>query len=71
MDDNAVQVARGDGGLVGLDGSIYYFGGKAAQKLAHSETQAFDLATGEWRLIAPLNQGRHGGGAAVLDAEIY
>ncbi len=66
-----LPVATAAGGLLALNGAIYYFGGESAQKLAHSETQMLDLDSGEWRLVAPLNQGRHGGGAAVLDGKIY
>ena len=66
-----LPVATAAGGLIALGRSIYYFGGETAQKLAHSETQVLDLHTGEWRFTAPLNQGRHGGGAAVLDGKIY
>lgn len=66
-----LPVPTAAGGVVELDGSIYYFGGETAQDLAHSEVQRLDLASGEWSLVAPLQRGRHGGGAAVLDGAIY
>lgn len=59
------------GGLAGFGHAIYYFGGETAQDLAHSETQRLDLRTGHWSLVAPLERGRHGGGAVVLDGKIY
>lgn len=58
------------GGLAAPDGSIYSFGGEGAQKLVHFETHRIDIATGRVRLAAPLVQGLHGGGAAVLDGRI-
>ncbi len=66
-----LPVPTAAGGLVESGGAIYYFGGETAQDLAHSETQQLDPETGEWSLIAPLQRGRHGGGAAVLDGRIY
>ena len=66
-----LDVPTAAGGLVALDGSIYYFGGETAQKLAHSETHRLDLETGEISLVASLQRGRHGGGAAVLNGKIY
>ena len=66
-----LEVPTAAGGLVALDGSIYYFGGETAQKLAHSETHRVDIATGEIALIASLERGRHGGGAVALDGKIY
>ncbi len=67
----SLPVATAAGGLVELDGAIYYFGGETDQDLAHAETQRLDLESGEWRLVPPLKRGRHGGGAAVLDGRAY
>ena len=66
-----LQVPTAAGGLVALNGSIFYFGGETAQKVAHAETHRLDLATGTLSLVAPLQRGRHGGGAAVLNGRIY
>lgn len=69
--EGKLDVPTAAGGLVALNGSIYYFGGETAQELAHSETHRLDLATGQVTLVAPLERGRHGGGAATLDGRIY
>ncbi len=66
-----LPVATAAGGLVEWDGHIYYIGGESAQRSAHAETQRLDPATGEWELLTPLKQGRHGGGVVVLDGKIY
>lgn len=66
-----LPVATAAGGLVELEGKIYYFGGESAQKPAHAQTQRFDPATGNWELLAPLKRGRHGGGAVTIDGKIY
>ena len=58
------------GGLVVPDGSIRYFGGETAQRLAHSGTHQSNPQTGEVTLVDSLERGRHGGGAAVLGAKI-
>jgi N-acetylneuraminic acid mutarotase len=66
-----LPVPTAAGGLAGLDGDIYYFGGETAQKQAHRQTQWLDVKSGHWNLAASLVQGRHGGGAAVLNGRIY
>ena len=66
-----LPVPTAAGGLAEAVGAIYYFGGESGQDLAHSETQRLDLATGEWTLVAPLQRGRHGAGAAALGGKIY
>jgi hypothetical protein len=59
------------GGLVELGGDVYYFGGESAQPIAHNVTQRLDVATGKWTIVAPLQRGRHGSGAVVIDGKIY
>ncbi len=59
------------GGLVALNGWIYYFGGESAERFAHSETHRIDPRTGAVGLTASLNRGRHGGGVAVIGGKAY
>jgi N-acetylneuraminic acid mutarotase len=59
------------GGLVELHGDIYYFGGESSQALAHNVTQRLDVKTGKWKIMAPLQRGRHGSGAVVINGKIY
>ena len=66
-----LPVATAAGGLIEHAGKIYYIGGESALKPAHAETQALDLKTGKWQLLARLEQGRHGGGAVKIRGRIY
>jgi N-acetylneuraminic acid mutarotase len=59
------------GGLVELGGDIYYFGGESSQSLAHDATQRLDVDAGTWTLLPPMQRGRHGSGAVVIDGKIY
>jgi N-acetylneuraminic acid mutarotase len=63
--------ATAAGGLVALGNKIIYFGGEGDQKLAFNQTQCLDLETETWGLLAPLNVGRHGGGAVLYNSKIY
>ena len=67
----SLPVPTAAGGLVELNGDIYYFGGESGQKSAHNETQRLNGKTGSWELVAPLQRGRHGGGAVSLNEKIY
>jgi len=69
--EEGLSVGTAAGGLVELDGDIYYFGGESEEKLAHDLTQRLDVETGAWELTAPLQRGRHGAGSAVIDGKIY
>ena len=67
----ALPVPTAAGGLIEHAGKIYYIGGESARKPAHAETQVLDLKAGKWKLLAPLQQGRHGGGAVKINRRIY
>lgn len=66
-----LPVGTAAAGIVYMDNKIIYFGGESRQPRAHSETQALDLKTGKWELLAPLAGGRHGTSAIVYDNKIY
>jgi Domain of Unknown Function (DUF1080)/Kelch motif len=59
------------GGLVYFQDKILYFGGEGALKQAYNTTQCLDLVTYKWSQLAPLNIGRHSGGAVVYNDKIY
>jgi N-acetylneuraminic acid mutarotase len=59
------------GGLAEVGGDIYYFGGETSQDVAHNVTQRLNIQTGTWTLAAPMQRGRHGSGAVVIDGKIY
>jgi len=68
---NGLPTPTAAGGLVELGGDIYYFGGESSQALAHDTTQRLNTQTGTWALVAPLQRGRHGSGAVVINGKIY
>lgn len=55
-----------------LNGEILVIGGESgSQQEGHAEVEAFDPATGGWRTLAPLNQGRHATQAILHDGRIF
>lgn len=46
-------------------------GESAAQTAAHAEVEAFNTESGKWHSLPPLNQGRHGTQAVILDDQIH
>jgi len=58
-------------GVVNIGNYIIYMGGEGSQKQAYNQTQCFDVSTGEWTQLAPLNIGRHGSGAILYNNHIY
>ena len=69
--ESILPVPSAAGGLVQLGDHILYFGGESDQKLAHNDCYAMDTPTGGWVKLAPLNTGRHGGGAVVIGDKVY
>ncbi|MCB0996072.1 MAG: PKD domain-containing protein, partial [Acidimicrobiales bacterium] len=63
------------GAAIGVIGTeMLVVGGESdAQTEAHSEVEALDAATGNWRTLAPLpaGQDRHGTGGAVIGCQLY
>lgn len=66
-----LPVGTAAGGLAVLDGKLIYAGGETATDLAHSETQVLDLAAAAWSMGAPMQRGRHGTQAGVVDGVMY
>ncbi len=65
-----LPVATAGGGAVLFNKKIYYMGGETSQVPAHNEIQVYDIASNSWTLISPLEQGRHGTHAAIIDKSI-
>jgi len=59
------------GGIVNIDNYILYMGGEGELNQAYNLTQCFDISTGEWSQLFPLNIGRHGSGAILHNRNIY
>ncbi|MEZ4701708.1 MAG: kelch repeat-containing protein [Rhodothermales bacterium] len=63
---------RGGTTSVMYHGEILVMGGESSkQTLAFSTTEAFDPIAQTWRTLAPLNVGRHGTQAALLNDAVY
>ncbi len=67
-----IPTRRGGTTSVLYNGEILVIGGESSvQTLAHDETEAFDPVAQTWRTLAPLNVGRHGTQAVVLDNAVF
>lgn len=55
-----------------LGNEVIVIGGESGgQSEAHSQTEALNIATNEWRTLAALNEDRHGSQAIVSNGGIY
>ncbi len=68
----SLPTPRGGAATLLYGSEILVIGGESAsQTLAHNETEAFNPDDETWRTLAPLNVGRHGTQATLLDNTIY
>jgi N-acetylneuraminic acid mutarotase len=56
---------------IALANQILVIGGESPQKLAHNQTEAFDLKTNTWKTLAPLQTGRHGTQAILYQNKVF
>ncbi|PID60220.1 MAG: hypothetical protein CSB44_10805 [Gammaproteobacteria bacterium] len=55
-----------------VGGEVLIIGGESmAQGSAHRDVHGFDVSRNRWRRLKPLLEGRHSGGAAVLDGQVH
>lgn len=55
-----------------LGDEILVFGGESfTQQPAHSEVEALNVQSHQWKILPPLPQGRHGTGAVIMGDKIY
>ncbi|MDB5262291.1 MAG: Kelch repeat type 1-containing protein [Adhaeribacter sp.] len=66
-----IPTMRAGNSAVALGSKILIIGGESPQKLAHNQTEAFDVKSQTWSTLAPLQTGRHGTGAAVYKNKVY
>jgi len=66
-----IPTQRAGNSAVALGSKIVIIGGESPQKLAHNQTEAFDVRTQTWSTLAPLQTGRHGTGAVVYKNKVY
>ncbi len=50
---------------------VLVIGGESPQKLAHNQTEAFNLKTNSWEKLPPLQTGRHGTQAFLYKNKVY
>ena len=66
-----IPTMRAGNSAVTLGSKVLIIGGESPQKLAHNQTEAFDVKTQTWSTLAPLQTGRHGTGAVVYKNKVY
>ncbi|MGV3589994.1 MAG: Kelch repeat-containing protein [Adhaeribacter sp.] len=66
-----IPTQRAGNSAVALGSKILIIGGESPQKLAHNQTEAFDVKTQTWSTLAPMQTGRHGTGAVVYKGKVY
>jgi N-acetylneuraminic acid mutarotase len=57
---------------VALNGEIVVIGGESGERQsAHADVEALDPASGRWRSLAPLDEGRHATQAVLHEGKVY
>ncbi len=57
---------------LGYDGHVIVMGGESGSQVpAHSEVEALDIETHQWKSLLPMLQGRHGTQAVLFDGKIW
>ncbi len=69
--EKPIPTPRAGAPTITHNGKIIVIGGESGQDLAHSEVEAFSLATGDWETLPPMVEGRHSGGVALIGDDIY
>ncbi|PIQ20768.1 MAG: galactose oxidase [Cytophagales bacterium CG18_big_fil_WC_8_21_14_2_50_42_9] len=66
-----IPTQRAGNSAVTLGNKVLIIGGESTQKISHNQTEAFDVRTGTWQTLTPMNTGRHGTGAIVYKNKVY
>lgn len=67
-----IPTERAGSTTVSVGNKLIVLGGESgSQKQAHAEVELFNPATGQWRSLPDMNQGRHGTQAIVYQNKIY
>ncbi|QHT66144.1 galactose oxidase [Rhodocytophaga rosea] len=56
---------------VTIGNQVIVIGGESPQKLAHNQTEAFNMKTNTWETLPSLQTGRHGTQAVVYKNKVY
>lgn len=69
---NDLPTKRAGNAAILYDGEVLVVGGESTtQEKAHSEVEALNLNTNEWRTLPALIEGRHGSGLLEFEEAIY
>lgn len=66
-----IPTQRAGTAAVTLGNQVLVIGGESPQKLAHNQTEAFDIKTNTWQTLAPLQTGRHGTQAILYQNKVF
>jgi N-acetylneuraminic acid mutarotase len=66
-----IPTQRAGNAAVTVGNKVIIIGGESPQKLAHNQTEVYDVRTNTWQTLAPLQTGRHGTQAIVYKDKIY
>jgi N-acetylneuraminic acid mutarotase len=69
--DQNIPTERAGTMAVTFNKGVVIIGGETGQQLAHNQVESYNPKTKKWTSLAPLNMGRHGTGAAVVNKKIY
>ncbi len=69
--DKNIPTQRAGCTAVTLGNKVLIIGGESPQKLAHNQTEAFDIKTSNWETMPPMQTGRHGTQAVVYKNKVY
>lgn len=69
---NNIPTQRAGNAAIFFNGNVVVAGGESpAQEKAHSEVEALDLTTNEWKKMPSLIEGRHGTGLLEYEGALY
>lgn len=66
-----IPTQRAGCAAVTLGNKVIIIGGESAQKIAHNQTEAFDVRSNSWQKMAPLQIGRHGTQAVLHKNKVF
>ncbi len=67
-----IPTMRAGASVAVLGNQVLFMGGESPTQVpAHEHVEAFDIKTMKWSSLKPMNQGRHGTGAAKIGKKIF
>ena len=66
-----IPTQRAGCAAITMGSKVLIIGGESPQKLAHNQTEAYDVRSNSWQSLAPLQTGRHGTQAVLYKNKIF